>query len=306
MFEDFRLKVFLTVVREENFTKAALSLGVSQPAVSQNIAELEKMTGTRLFERLPGEVRLTDSGRVFLAYAQDIDSSYRTVSDLFAGNRPLFDSVLEVVAGDELAASAASSAAASMLASSTSRRIRITADGGEAAVVIRSELFSDAAGSLPALSLGTESSQCSASQQENPFLHEEPRGDVRFSEPVPSVFFTSKRNFTRFASSGKTFSIRESRAPLAVWEQYLPALSRELMPYLLVSAASSSTIAEVTDAASAVGVLPLPLADKIISDGRFIILSSDTPLAYSRIKAVTDVSADDDENARLFMNLLFR
>ncbi|MGN1210982.1 MAG: LysR family transcriptional regulator [Candidatus Cryptobacteroides sp.] len=281
MFEDFRLKVFLTVVREGNFTKAALSLGVSQPAVSQNIAELEKLTGTRLFDRLPGEVRLTDSGRVFLSYAQDIDSSYRTVSDLFAGNRPLFDSVLEVAVGDELAVYAATSAAASILASSPSRRIRITTDGGEGAVVIRSE-------------------------QENLSMHEESLGDVKFSEPVPSVFFTSKRNYAKFAVSGKSFSIIDSRAPLVAWEQYLPAISREILPYLLMTSTSSVSIAEVTDAASAVGVLPLPLANQIMTDGRFIILSTDTPLAFSRIKAVTDASANDDESARIFMNLLFR
>ena len=42
MLEDFRLKVFLTVESEGSFTKAARNLGISQPAVSQNIAELER------------------------------------------------------------------------------------------------------------------------------------------------------------------------------------------------------------------------------------------------------------------------
>ena len=42
MLEDFRLKVFMAVRSEHSFTKAARSLGISQPAVSQNIAELEK------------------------------------------------------------------------------------------------------------------------------------------------------------------------------------------------------------------------------------------------------------------------
>ena len=50
MFEDFRLKVFMTVAREKSFTKAASELGVSQPAVSQNISELEKSAGVKLFD----------------------------------------------------------------------------------------------------------------------------------------------------------------------------------------------------------------------------------------------------------------
>ena len=45
MLEDFRLKVFMAARSEHSFTKAARSLGISQPAVSQNIAELEKELG---------------------------------------------------------------------------------------------------------------------------------------------------------------------------------------------------------------------------------------------------------------------
>ena len=40
MLEDFRLKVFMAVVQERSFTKAASVLGITQPAVSQNVADL--------------------------------------------------------------------------------------------------------------------------------------------------------------------------------------------------------------------------------------------------------------------------
>ena len=40
--EDFRLRIFMAVAEKGSFTLAAKALGVSQPAVSQNIAELEK------------------------------------------------------------------------------------------------------------------------------------------------------------------------------------------------------------------------------------------------------------------------
>ena len=37
--EDFRLRIFMAVAEKGSFTLAAKALGVSQPAVSQNIAE---------------------------------------------------------------------------------------------------------------------------------------------------------------------------------------------------------------------------------------------------------------------------
>ena len=65
MLDDFRLRVFMMVATESSFTRAAQHLGVSQPAVSQNIAELEKQVGAALFERKRGEVALTAEGYVF-------------------------------------------------------------------------------------------------------------------------------------------------------------------------------------------------------------------------------------------------
>ena len=41
MFEDFRLNVFAKVAALGSFTAAARALGISQPAVSQHVAELE-------------------------------------------------------------------------------------------------------------------------------------------------------------------------------------------------------------------------------------------------------------------------
>lgn len=88
MLEDFRLKVFLTVVSTGSFTKAAAALGVTQPAVSHNVAELEKALGVRLFERLRQEVVLTPAGEVFRTHAEQIASSYRSLGKLFCGPVP--------------------------------------------------------------------------------------------------------------------------------------------------------------------------------------------------------------------------
>lgn len=72
MFEDFRLRVFMKVAECGNFTAASRELGVSQPAVSQNIAELEKTLGAQLFDRTRGNISLTEKGELFRTYAEKI------------------------------------------------------------------------------------------------------------------------------------------------------------------------------------------------------------------------------------------
>jgi DNA-binding transcriptional LysR family regulator len=99
MLEDFRLQVFMTVVHERSFTKAAAALGVSQPAVSQNVAELEKLVGAKLFERLRGEVALTGEGEVFKQYAEKILASCAGLDNMFAKIAP---TVVRISASEEL------------------------------------------------------------------------------------------------------------------------------------------------------------------------------------------------------------
>lgn len=97
--EDFRLKIFVTLAREGSFTKAAAVLGISQPAVSQNISELEKTTGVRLFERLKGEVVLTEQGRIFIDYAERILKCYEDANLMFT---PLPSANVKVSASEEI------------------------------------------------------------------------------------------------------------------------------------------------------------------------------------------------------------
>lgn len=83
--EDSKIKIFLAVKSQESSTRAAEMLGISQPAVSHSIAELEKSLGARLFHRSKQGFILTDEGRTFLKYAERIDSLYRTASEIFTG-----------------------------------------------------------------------------------------------------------------------------------------------------------------------------------------------------------------------------
>jgi len=87
MFDDFRLRVFKAVASEGSFTKAAKKLGVSQPAISQNVAAIEESLGVQLFERLKGEVRITPEGQIFESYADRILFWYDTVPAVFESRR---------------------------------------------------------------------------------------------------------------------------------------------------------------------------------------------------------------------------
>lgn len=83
MFEDFRLRIFMAVAEKGSFTLAAKALGVSQPAVSQNIAELEKSLGAELFLRRKGSVTLTPKGAAFKEYAGRILYWYTATEMMF-------------------------------------------------------------------------------------------------------------------------------------------------------------------------------------------------------------------------------
>ena len=88
MIDDFRLRVFDTVCRAGSFTAAARELGITQPAVSQQIAELEKDMGRALFERKPASVALSEEGRRFQEYAAQILHWYDAANQAFREDAP--------------------------------------------------------------------------------------------------------------------------------------------------------------------------------------------------------------------------
>ncbi|WP_339227299.1 LysR family transcriptional regulator [Oceanobacillus sp. FSL K6-2867] len=86
MIVDQHLIVFKEVVERKNFSRAAKELHMSQPAVSQYIAALEKDLGVRLLERSNKFVELNKAGKMVYKYAQEILRNYEQmrmlVSDL--------------------------------------------------------------------------------------------------------------------------------------------------------------------------------------------------------------------------------
>lgn len=66
------LNYFLAIAREENFTKAARQLHVTQPTLSRQIAELEQELGVKLFVRSNHSIILTEDGMILKRRAQEI------------------------------------------------------------------------------------------------------------------------------------------------------------------------------------------------------------------------------------------
>ena len=81
--DDQRLRIFEAVARERSFTVAARKLGLTQPAVSQCIADLEKRTGSVLFDRHRGAVTLTPRGETFKLFADRILRNYEDLDVVF-------------------------------------------------------------------------------------------------------------------------------------------------------------------------------------------------------------------------------
>ena len=67
-----RMGVLREVSRQGSFSRAADVLGYTQPAVSRQIALLEREVGATLVQRLTGGVRLTDAGELIVRHADAI------------------------------------------------------------------------------------------------------------------------------------------------------------------------------------------------------------------------------------------
>lgn len=68
-----QIRAFLHVVRLGGFARAADALGLTQPAVTTRIKNLERTIGAEVFARGPGGPRLTPKGEILLRYAESFE-----------------------------------------------------------------------------------------------------------------------------------------------------------------------------------------------------------------------------------------
>ena len=66
------IKSFIKVAEFENFSKAAEVLGYAQSTITLQIQQLEQELGVNLFDRIGKRVLLSEKGRAFLSYANDM------------------------------------------------------------------------------------------------------------------------------------------------------------------------------------------------------------------------------------------
>lgn len=86
------LRYFLEIAREENMTKAAERLHVSQPSLSRQMKELEAELGKKLFYRSSYSIHLTDEGMLLRKRAEDlldmadkIEAEFKSLNEMTGG-----------------------------------------------------------------------------------------------------------------------------------------------------------------------------------------------------------------------------
>ena len=79
-----QFEVFLAVAKAGSFRAAAEAMHLSQPALSQHVAEMERELGTRLFDRLGRKVALTEAGRVLEEHAHRLFASLASAREAVA------------------------------------------------------------------------------------------------------------------------------------------------------------------------------------------------------------------------------
>ena len=94
------LKYFLAVAREENITKAAALLHLTQPTLSRQLMQLEEELGVQLFRRSRYHIELTEDGMLLRRRAQElVDLAEKTTRE-FTMREPEIVGEIAIGAGE--------------------------------------------------------------------------------------------------------------------------------------------------------------------------------------------------------------
>lgn len=94
------LRYFLTVAKEQSFTKAAEQLHITQPTLSRQLAALEEELETPLFKRGGHHITLTDEGILLKRRALEIIDLEERLMDEFKGNKELIEGTVTIGCGE--------------------------------------------------------------------------------------------------------------------------------------------------------------------------------------------------------------
>ena len=97
------LRVFTAVAEHGGFSRAAIALRLSQPAVSKTVQELERQVGLALFDRVGRTPKLTDAGAGLLIRARELFGVERIAEEELAALRGLDRGILRVGASTTVA-----------------------------------------------------------------------------------------------------------------------------------------------------------------------------------------------------------
>ena len=96
------LRYVLAVARHGSAGAAARALQVSHATILRRIQSIEHGLGTRVFERLPTGLELTENGRVLLSAAETIDSTITDARRVLAGRSATLEGPLRITTTDSL------------------------------------------------------------------------------------------------------------------------------------------------------------------------------------------------------------
>ena len=231
MFEDFRLRIFMAVAEKGSFTLAAKTLGVSQPAVSQNIAELEKSLGAELFLRRKGSVTLTPKGAAFKEYAGRILYWYTATEMMFGPEGKL----------------------------SANKPVRISADGFIASHILPKAL-SKLLAFNPSLTFSIRS-ESSGNDSDIRIYTQRHVTEPSFEDIGTFLFSVTASAVSSNPAYSKTTDLKDlpQSARLAVPKIYSEILPLDLKARVAVVSDSAEAIVKlVADSPDIIGLLPLP------------------------------------------------
>lgn len=281
MIEDFRLKIFDMAVREGSFSRAALRLGISQSAVSQCVADLEKKTGRRLFIRDRGQVRLSGDGDIFYGYVRNILSWYDAASDAFPQEMQASGKV-RISASADLASGFLSEVISPLLARTDGLDISTVTDGSDADIVLKSELHAG--------SISWEEGECVGISPVCAFSA--PSNPCSYSRDVRSLSDIHGRSLIVWTGlvTGREWSREDDISAVGLKNIHKIALRSDSAGLVIQTVRSSGT---------AVGLLPYYAIYRQVADGSVVRLPLVQPSSFAAVYLKVSESLADSGICRI-------